>query len=171
MHMSQLVVSVSPRWQRQSAIWEYFLHRMEGYCIWYSICILKTNPKQWMLSSLLSPNTWMLSRVSWCVRWGLAFACERSKLGALTAAYLWNSSKTTLILFRLALLETPPHTHTHPSLSLSLSHPLSPSLVLSSLLIFPASLNYLVSLSFCCEGDVYVGVRVLWGYLLSGGNI
>lgn len=48
---------------------------------------------------------------------------------------------------------------------------LSPALVLSSLLIFPASLNYLVSLSFCCEGDMYVGVRVLRGYLLSGGNI
>ena len=50
------------------------------------------------------------------------------------------------------------------SLAVCLSHPLSSSLVLSSLLIFPASLNYLVSLSFCCEGDVYVGVRVLWGY-------
>ena len=37
-----------------------------------------------------------------------------------------------------------------------------------SLLIFPASLNYLVSLSFSCEGDVYVGVRV---HLLSGGGI
>lgn len=52
------------------------------------------------------------------------------------------------------------------SLSLSssravcVSHPLFPAPVLSSLLIFPASLNYLVSLSFCCEGDVYVGVRV-----------
>lgn len=57
------------------------------------------------------------------------------------------------------------------SLAVCLSHPLSPSLVLSSLLIFPASLNYLVSLSFCCEGDVHVGVRVLRGYLLSGGNI
>ena len=141
---------------------------MEGHCMWYSICILEANPKQWMLSPLLSPNTWMLSRVSWCVRWGLAFACERSKLGALTAAYLWNSSKTTLILFRLALLEISLSLSlslSRPSsLAVCLSHPLSPSPVLSSLLIFPASLNYLVSLSFCCEGDVYVGVRVLWGY-------
>lgn len=57
------------------------------------------------------------------------------------------------------------------SLRLCLSSTLPFSCVLSSLLIFLTPLNYLVSLSFCCEGDVYVGVRVLWGYLLSGGNI
>lgn len=123
------------------------------------------HPKQWKLSSLLSPNTWMLSRVSWCVRWDLAFACERSKLAALTAAYLWNSSKTTLILFWLALSEISLCLSSSLSVCLSLSPTLLFSLVLSGLLIFPASLNYLVSLSFYYEGDVYVGdegVSVIW---------
>ena len=121
---------------------------MEGHCMWYSICILEANPKQWMLSPLLSPNTWMLSRVSWCVRWGLAFACERSKLGALTAAYLWNSSKTTLILFRLALLEI--------SLSLSLSLSLAPPVWLS------VSLTH-SPLLLCCQ--VYLSFQLPWTIL------
>lgn len=113
----------------------------------------------------------VLPRASWRVRWGLAFACEESKLGALTAAYLWNSSKTTLILFRLALLEISLSLSLSSGLSVCAAHPLSPVALLSSLLIFSASLNYRVSLSFCCEGDVYVGVRVSRRYLLSGGNI
>lgn len=91
------------------------------------------------------------------------FACERSKLGALTAACLWNSSKTTLILFRLALSESSPPVWL--SVGLSLSATLLFSLVLSGLFIFPAPLNYLVSLSFCCEGDAYAGdegVSLIW---------
>lgn len=51
------------------------------------------------------------------------------------------------------------------SVCLSLSPTLLFSLVLSGLLIFPASLNYLVSLSCYYEGDVYVGdegVSVIW---------
>lgn len=39
-----------------------------------------------MLSPLLSSNTWMLSRVSWCVWWGSAFACEQSKLGGFSCS-------------------------------------------------------------------------------------
>lgn len=88
--------------------------------------------------------------------------------GALAAAYLWNSSNTTLILslgwqwLDLCLSLSPP-----PWLSvvLALIHLSPPSSVLSSLLIFLTFLNYLASLSFCRGGDVYAGVRVLWWHL------
>ncbi len=149
---------------------------MEEYCIGYNICILETNLEQWMLSPPLSPNTSVLSHVSWYVRWGLAFACERSKLGALTAAYLWNSSKTTLILFRLALLEI--------SLCLCLSFSCSPPVWLSlSLTRSPLLLCCQVYLSsqlpwtilFLCHSVVRVMCMWVWGLLcgdlLSGENI
>lgn len=41
-----------------------------------------TTTERRMPSPPLSTGTWMLSRVSWRVRWGSAFACERSKLGS-----------------------------------------------------------------------------------------
>lgn len=125
--------------------------------MWYDICILEANPKQWVLSSPPSPNTWVLSRVSRCVRWGLAFACERSKLGALTAAYLWNSSKTTLIPFWLALLEI--------SLSLLQSGclSLSPPLPFSCAVIF----TYLPRVPESC-----FSVVLLWGVMwVLGGCV
>lgn len=136
----------------------------------YSVCILERNPRTMdMPSPLLSSSTWMLSHVSWCVRWGLAFACERSKLRALTAAYLWNSSNTTLILFRLALSSL--------SLPLSLSPSLAVcvSLIRSPLLLCVVKFAYLSNFpelsclpvirlwgrSVCgCEG--VVGVSVNW---------
>lgn len=111
------------------------------------------HPKQWKLSSLLSPNTWMLSRVSWCVRWDLAFACERSKLAALTAAYLWNSSKTTLIRFWLALSE----------ISLCLSSSLSVCLSLS---LFSCVVRFAYLPSFP-ELSCF-SVILLWGWCVCG---
>lgn len=125
------------------------------------------HPKQWKLSSLLSPNTWMLSRVSWCVRWDLAFACERSKLAALTAAYLWNSSKTTLIRFWLALSEI--SLCLSSSLSVCLSHPLS-SFLLCCQVCLSSQLPW--TILFLCHSTMRVMCMwVMRVFLLSGGNI
>lgn len=115
-----------------------------------------------MPSSPLSSSTWMSSHVSWCVQWGLAFVCERSKLSALTTVYLWNSSNTTLILFRLALSLSPPVRFVY----VSLIH--SPLLVFVKFTYLPnfPELSCLAVIqlwwwSVCgCEGDV--GVSVNW---------